>query len=99
MSLPKIWERILHLFLPKKLAPPTIKLIEKGYLYEASSWQTYSPYRWRFIVDRDEIDIIYDNDTTIALWSVYINNNLKYTGNYTGMIERYPYIYDYIEYM
>ena len=47
----------------------------------------------------DDLTIIYNNDTTFALWSVFINNEQKYLGNYTGMIERYPYIYDYIEYM
>jgi hypothetical protein len=83
----------------RKKIPPTVKLVQKGYIGDLGPWQTYSPYIWRFDISGDELAIVYNNDTTEALWSTFINNKQTYLGNYTGMIERYPYIYDYIEYM
>jgi hypothetical protein len=100
MWLSDVWDWILNLFVPTKTkTPPTVKLTKKGYINEGISWQTYSPYMWKFDVDGDELTIVYNNDTTFALWSAFKNDKLTYLGNYTGMIERYPYIYDFIEYM
>jgi hypothetical protein len=73
--------------------------VQKGYVGDLGAWQTYSPYIWRFDISGDELTIVYNNDTTEVLWSTFINNKLTYLGNYTGVISRYPYVYDYIEYM
>jgi hypothetical protein len=101
MRLSKMWDWIKHkLRLEKTRSHKIVKLIKKGYINEASlSSPIYGPYLWRFDIDGDELSIIYNNDTTNALWSAFKDNKLKYLGNYTGMIQRYPYIYDYIEYM
>jgi hypothetical protein len=100
MRLSKRLDWIGHLFKGEKVKPHKIvKLTKKGYLNEGLSRPTYGPYLWRFDVDGDELSIIYNSDTSNALWSAFKNNKLRYTGNYTGVVAKYPYVYDHIEYM
>jgi hypothetical protein len=89
----------IHLYLGRRNKPPVVELIEKGYSYEAVQWEQYRPYTWRFDVNGSELVIIYNDQSHSAVWSGYLNDKLSYQGNYIGLIRRYPYLYNYIEYI
>lgn len=98
MFLSAIAEPIRRLLKPKN-APPVVKLLEKGYSYEAVQWDTYRPYIWRFDVSDSELSVIYNDQSMSAVWSAYLDGKLTYQGNYVGLIKRYPYLYNYIEFI
>jgi hypothetical protein len=78
---------------------PVVELIEKGYGYEAVQWEQNRPYTWRFDVNGSELVIIYNDQSHSAVWSSYLDDRLSYQGNYIGLMKRYPYLYNYIEYI
>jgi hypothetical protein len=100
MSILNIQDGLSHLLKPKKVkAITTVKLINKGYIREDLSIQTDGPFKWVFEKDQTELTIIYNNKSTNAPWSAYINNKQQYLGTCNGIIQRYPYLYNYIECM
>ena len=98
MSILNILNGLIYLAAPKKVnETPTIKLINKGYVREDLSTQTNCPYRWTFEINKDLLTIIYNKKSTYAPWSAFINDKEEYMGSDIGIIQRYPYIYNYIE--
>jgi len=100
MSILNIQDGLSHLLKPKKVkAITTVKLINKGYIRDDLSIGTNGPYKWVFERDSNELAIIYNKKSTNAPWLAYINKKLQYMGTYTGIIQRFPYLYNYIGYM
>jgi hypothetical protein len=100
MSISNIQDGLIHLLEPKKAkATTTVKLINKGYIRDDLSIGTNGPYKWVFERDSNELAIIYNKKSTNAPWLAYINKKLQYMGTYTGIIQRFPYLYNYIGYM
>jgi hypothetical protein len=98
MSILHTLNGLVCLATPKKAKEiPAIKLINKGYIREDLSTQTNGPYRWTFEINKELLTIIYNKKSTYAPWSAFINNKEQYTGSDTGIIQRYPYVYNYIE--
>ena len=98
MILSAIAKRISRLLVRKKTSL-VVEFIEKGYIYEAVQWEQYRPFIWRFNVNGSELVDAYNEQSRKAVWSVYVDDKRVYEGNYIDMMARYPYLYEYIEYM